>query len=223
MSLIEEIERARAAIVARSPVRPKVALVLGSGLGSLADTLEAANVIPYHEIPGFAESTVPGHRGELALGYFDGQPVAVQRGRFHFYEGYSMQQVTFPVRVFRALGCDVLIVTNAAGGLRADWSVGDLMRITDHIFLPGMAGNHPLRGLNEDQLGPRFPAMLNAYDAQLGALAHTVAAAHGTLLRDGVYVMLSGPTFETGAEIRMCQAIGADAVGEVVPLAGRDV
>ncbi|HMP39857.1 MAG TPA: purine-nucleoside phosphorylase, partial [Roseiflexaceae bacterium] len=126
MSLIEEIERARAAIVARSPVRPKVALVLGSGLGSLADTLEAANVIPYHEIPGFAESTVPGHRGELALGYFDGQPVAVQRGRFHFYEGYSMQQVTFPVRVFRALGCDVLIVTNAAGGLRADWSVGDL-------------------------------------------------------------------------------------------------
>jgi purine-nucleoside phosphorylase len=212
-SLYDAIERARDVIFARTAVRPKVAMILGSGLSSLADTLESADVIPYHDIPGFAESTVPGHRGEMALGYFDGVPVVVLRGRFHFYEGYTMQQVTFPVRVFHAIGCEVLIVTNAAGGLRSDWAVGDMMRIVDHIFLPGMAGHHPLRGPNDERLGPRFPAMLTAYDVELGRLAHEVAAAQGTTLRAGVYVMLSGPTFETASEIRMCRALGADAVG----------
>jgi purine-nucleoside phosphorylase len=210
--LYTAIETARAAIAARGGVQPKVALILGSGLGSLADELADAVVVPYGEIPGFPVSTVHGHRGELAIGMLAGQPVAVMRGRFHFYEGYSMQQVTFPVRVLKALGCETLIVTNAAGGLRREWSVGDIMRITDHIFLPGMAGNHSLRGPNDERLGVRFPAMLDAYNAELGQIAHEVAAAQGTTLRDGVYFMLSGPTFETGAELRMCSAF-ADAVG----------
>lgn len=210
--LYTAIETARAVIAARGGIQPKVALILGSGLGSLADELTDAIVVPYAEIPGFPVSTVHGHRGELAIGTLAGQPVAVMRGRFHFYEGYSMQQVTFPVRVLKALGCETLIVTNAAGGLRREWSVGDIMRITDHIFLPGMAGNHSLRGPNDERLGTRFPPMLDAYSAELGEIAHAVAAAQGTTLRDGVYFMLSGPTFETGAELRMCSAF-ADAVG----------
>jgi purine-nucleoside phosphorylase len=210
--LFEQIELARAAIVARGGVTPKVGLILGSGLGALADELEDAVVVPYTEIPGFPRSTVHGHRGELALGMLAGQPVVVMRGRFHFYEGYSMQQVTFPIRVLQALGCEILMVTNAAGGLRGDWRVGDLMQIQDHIFLPGMAGHHPLRGPNDERLGTRFPAMLDAYDRELAALAHAVAAEQGTTLRSGVYMMLSGPTFESGAEIRFCSTF-ADAVG----------
>jgi purine-nucleoside phosphorylase len=210
--LFSSIEAARAMIAGRITIQPKVALVLGSGLGALADELEDAVVIPYHEIPGFPISTVHGHRSELAVGTLAGQAVAVMRGRFHYYEGYSMQQVTFPIRVLQALGCEVLIVTNAAGGLRGDWDVGQIMRITDHIYLPGMAGNHALRGPNDERLGTRFPAMQNAYDTVLGALAHRVAADLGFTLRDGVYMMLSGPTFETSAEIRFCAAF-ADAVG----------
>ncbi|GAB4168705.1 MAG: purine-nucleoside phosphorylase [Roseiflexaceae bacterium] len=210
--LFEQIELARAAIAARGGVTPKVGLILGSGLGALADELEDAVVVPYAEIPGFPRSTVHGHRGELALGMLAGQPVAVMRGRFHFYEGYSMQQVTFPIRVLQALGCEILMVTNAAGGLRSDWRVGDLMQIQDHIFLPGMAGHHPLRGPNDERLGTRFPAMLDAYDRELATLAQEVAAEQGTTLRSGVYMMLSGPTFESGAEIRMCRFF-ADAVG----------
>jgi purine-nucleoside phosphorylase len=202
--LYTQIETARALVAARVALRPRVALVLGSGLGSLADELADAVVVPYGDIPGFPISTVHGHRGELAVGMLAGQPVAVMRGRFHYYEGYSMQQVTFPIRVLQALGCELLIVTNAAGGLRGNWGVGDIMCITDHIYLPGMAGNHALRGPNDDRLGPRFPAMLNAYDAELSQIAHAVADAQGTIL--------SGPTFETGAEIRMCAAF-ADAVG----------
>jgi purine-nucleoside phosphorylase len=210
--LFEQIELARAAIAARGGVTPKVGLILGSGLGALADELEDAVVVPYAEIPGFPRSTVHGHRGELALGMLAGQPVVVMRGRFHFYEGYSMQQVTFPIRVLQALGCEILMVTNAAGGLRSDWRVGDLMQIEDHIFLPGMAGHHPLRGPNDERLGTRFPAMLDAYDRELATLAQDVAAEQGTTLRSGVYMMLSGPTFESGAEIRMCSSF-ADAVG----------
>jgi purine-nucleoside phosphorylase len=197
------IEQARAAVAARAGVAPRVGVILGSGLGALADELGEATSV----------STVVGHRGELGVGTLGGQPVAVMRGRFHFYEGYSMQQVTFPVRVMRALGCDTLLVTNAAGGLRPEWQVGDLMRITDQIFLPGMAGHHPLRGPNDDRLGPRFPAMVGAYDAELGALAQDVAREQGTTLRDGVYLMLSGPTFESSAELRMARVLGADAVG----------
>ena len=211
--LFTQIEQARAAIGTRARVAPRFGLILGSGLGSLADELEDGVVVPYAEIPGFPRSTVHGHRGELALGRLAGQPVAVMRGRFHFYEGYSMQQVTFPVRVLRALGCTTLIVTNAAGGLRPEWAVGDLMLIADQIFLPGMAGHHPLRGENDERLGLRFPAMVGAFDAELRAIARATAAEQATTLREGVYLMLSGPTFESGAELTMCRILGADVVG----------
>lgn len=211
--MYELIQQAQALIAARIKVTPRVGLILGSGLGSLADDLDQAVVVPYAHIPGFHEPQVPGHRGELAVGVMSSQPVAVLRGRFHFYEGFSMQEVTFPVRVLRALGCDTLIVTNAAGGLRADWAVGDIMRIADQIFLPGMVGQHPLRGPNDDRLGPRFPAMVGAFDNELVPIAREVAAAQGTTLREGVYCMLSGPHFESAAELRMLQGWGADAVG----------
>lgn len=211
--ILTHIEQARAAIVDRTTLVPRIGLILGSGLGALADDMTDATVIPYTDIPHFPASTVVGHRGELAIGMLANQPVAVLRGRFHFYEGYSMQQVTFPVRVFRALGCDTLFVTNAAGGLHADWNVGDLMLITDQIFLPGIVGHHPLRGPNNDKLGPRFPAMVDAFDGELRKLAQTKAAEVGVTLRQGVYTMLTGPTFESSAELRMLRAWGSDAVG----------
>lgn len=207
------IEQARSAIVGRMGLAPRVGLILGSGLGALADELEQAVVVPYGAIPGFHEPRVPGHRGELAVGLLAGAPVAVLRGRFHFYEGYSMQEVTFPVRVLRALGCDTLLVTNAAGGLRAEWTVGDIMRISDQIFLPGLAGHHPLAGPNDDRLGLRFPPMVGAFDNELVGVTRAVAVEQGTTLREGVYCMVSGPAFESAAELRMLRAIGADAVG----------
>lgn len=211
--MYEQIEAARAVIAARTPLPPRVGLILGSGLGSLADDLEQSTVISYADIPGFFAPTIPGHRGELALGRLGGQPLAVLRGRFHFYEGYTMQQVTFPVRVLRALGCTALIVTNAAGGLRPDWRVGDIMRLADQIFLPGMVGYHPLRGEHDERFGPRFPAMVGAFDNELARLAHYVAADQGLTLREGTYVMLSGPHFESAAELRMLRFMGGDAVG----------
>jgi purine-nucleoside phosphorylase len=211
--LYTKIGQARSAITAHGGPLPRVGLILGSGLGGLADELTDAVVVPYADIPGFPRSTVVGHRGELAIGRLAAQPVAVLRGRFHFYEGYTMQQVTFPVRVLHALGCDTLIVTNAAGGLRPDWAVGDLMRLTDQIFLPGVAGHHPLRGENDDRLGPRFPPMVGAFDAELARLAHEVADEQGTTLRSGIYAMVAGPSFESGAELRMLRIWGADTVG----------
>jgi purine-nucleoside phosphorylase len=188
-------------------------MILGSGLDALADDLSDAAAIPYRDIPGFVAPSTPGHRGELVFGRLETQPVAMLRGRLHFYEGYNMQQITFPVRVLHALGCATLIVTNAAGGLHADWRPGDMMCITDQIFLPGMAGHHPLRGPNDERLGLRFPAMVNAFDADLRALAATTAAAQGLTLRQGVYAMVSGPSFESSAELRALRAWGADAVG----------
>lgn len=210
--LFTQIETARAFIAERASIAPRVGLILGSGLGGLADELEDATIVPYGDIPGFPVSTVHGHRGELAIGRLSGQPVLVLRGRFHFYEGYSMQQVTFPVRVMRALGCDTLIVTNAAGGLRADWAVGDMMQIADQIFLPGMAGHQPLVGPNDDRLGLRFPPMVDAFDKELAAIAHAVAAEQGSTLRSGTYFMVSGPAFESAGELRLCRAF-ADVVG----------
>lgn len=210
---VSDIQTAVAAIRMRTTMTPRVGIILGSGLGALADELAQSTVIRYADIPGFPQSTVHGHRGELAIGLMSGTPVVVMRGRFHFYEGYDMHQVTFPVRVMQALGCEVLIATNAAGGLRKEWPVGQLVCLTDHIFLPGMAGHHPLRGPNDERLGVRFPAMLDAYDRELRTLAHAVAQTQGTSLQDGVYIMLAGPTFETGAELRMCQIVGADLVG----------
>lgn len=211
--LYDRIQQATATILRQTELRPRVALILGSGLGKLADDISAAATVSYGTIPHFPRSTVEGHRGELVLGTLNGCPVAVMRGRFHFYEGYDLQQTTFPVRVLRALGADTLIVTNAAGGLRADWQVGDLMRIADHVNFPGMAGHHPLRGPNDPRLGLRFPALTDAYDSELGRLAHEVAAEIGIALHDGVYGMLAGPSFETPAELRMLQRLGIDAVG----------
>lgn len=211
--LYEQIEFARTHIVTQSSLVPRVGLILGSGLGSLAEQIDQPTIIPYSDIPGFQRPAVVGHHGELVLGLSASLPVAVLRGRFHFYEGHSMQQITFPVRVLRALGCEMLFVTNAAGGLIPAWQVGDIMAITDHLFLPGMAGHHPLRGPNDDRLGPRFPAMLHAYDPLLIELALTTAQTQNLTLRQGIYAMLSGPAFETGAELRMLQILGASAVG----------
>lgn len=209
----ELVEQARAAIAPQITVTPRVGLILGSGLGALADELEQAVAIPYGAIPGFHEPRVQGHRGELAVGTLAGVPVAVLRGRFHFYEGYSMQEVTFPVRVLRALGCDTLIVTNAAGGLHPEWAVGDIMRISDQIFMPGLAGHHPLIGPNDERFGVRFLPMVGAFENELVGMARAVATEQGITLREGVYCMIAGPSFESAAELRMLRGLGADAVG----------
>lgn len=209
----ELLVQAHDVVAPQLPFAPHVGLILGSGLGALADELTEAVVIPYSEIPGFHMPRVVGHRGELAVGRLSGVPVAVLRGRFHFYEGYSMQAVTFPVRLLHALGCTTLLVTNAAGGLRPEWQVGDIMRISDQIFLPGMTGQHPLVGPNDDRLGPRFPAMVGAFENDLVGIARQCAADLGITLREGVYCMLSGPSFESAAELRMLRIWGADAVG----------
>ncbi len=211
--LYDRIKDAARAIRGQTDLKPAVALILGSGLGALADDIADAATISYVDIPSFPPSTVEGHRGELVLGTLSGCSVAVMRGRFHYYEGYTLDQTTFPLRVLRELGAQTLIVTNAAGGLRSDWRVGDLMRIADHINFPGMAGQHPLRGPNDSRLGVRFPAMTDAYDAGLGRLAHQIAADVGIAMHDGVYAMLAGPSFETPAELRMLQLLGIDAVG----------
>lgn len=208
-----EIEEARRAIAVHTRLQPQIGLILGSGLGHLADDVAEAVVVPYERIPHFPRSTVPGHRGELVLGHLGEQRVLVMRGRFHFYEGYSSDQITFPIRVMHALGIRTLIVTNAAGGLRSDWNVGDLMVITDHINLLGMTGHNPLRGPNDERMGVRFPAMTHAYDAGLGNQLRALAPQTGIILRDGVYAQVAGPSFETRAELRLLQILGADAVG----------
>jgi len=192
---------------------PHVALILGSGLGAFGDAIADAVAITYAEIPGFARSTVPGHAGRLLLGTVCGCPVAVMQGRFHFYEGYDLKQVVFPVRVLWALGARTLIVTNAAGGLNPHFHVGDLMLLRDHINLPGLAGHHPLFGPNDDRLGPRFPAIADAYDVELRQRALALAARQGIRMHEGIYVMVAGPSFETAAELAMLRQWGADAVG----------
>jgi purine-nucleoside phosphorylase len=207
------IDRAAAAIRARCKDEFRVLLVLGSGLGGLADVVEASARIPYGDIPGFPASTVPGHSGALLIGKLYGAPVAIMQGRSHFYEGYEMWQITLPVRVARALGADTLIVSNAAGGINRSFSVGDVMLIDDHINLLGMAGHNPLIGRNVDALGPRFPSMTVAYDPALRDCALRVAAGAGVSLKRGVYLGLAGPMFETPAELRFLRGIGADAVG----------
>ncbi|MDI3257300.1 MAG: purine-nucleoside phosphorylase [Kyrpidia sp.] len=190
--------------------RPRVALILGSGLGELAETFEDIRAVPYEEIPEFPVSTVIGHAGRLVFGRLSGVPVVAMQGRFHLYEGYTAEQVAFPVRVFRLLGADVLIVTNASGGVHRGFQPGDLMLIRDHLNL---TGKNPLVGPNDEELGPRFPDMSAAYDRELLALARRVGRDLGIPLREGVYAGLLGPTFETPAEIRMLRILGADAVG----------
>jgi purine-nucleoside phosphorylase len=208
--LMAQMEAAREAIARRGAAQPTVGLILGSGLGDLADQIEAAVRIPYEEIPHFPVSTVPGHAGRLVIGQLCGQTVAAMQGRVHFYEGYSMAQVTFPTRVLKALGCETLIVTCASGGLNPDFAAGDLMLITDHI---NMMGQDPLRGPNDERLGPRFPALVGAYTPELLELAERVAAAEGFSLRKGVYSPISGPSYNTSSELRMLRQLGSDAVG----------
>lgn len=197
---------AAAAIQAKVKVKPIVAIVLGSGLGALADQVGEAVRIPYGEIPGWKRSTVAGHAGRLVVGVLSGKPVAVMQGRVHYYEGYDIADVAFPIRVFKAWGIDTLIVTNACGGLNPAFEAGDLMVISDHINF--MHAN-PLHGPNDDSLGPRFPDMVGTYTEELRALAHQV----DPHLREGIYVGVAGPNFETPAELRMLRGFGADAVG----------
>jgi purine-nucleoside phosphorylase len=193
--------------------RPEVGIILGSGLASVASQIEPRTVIPYSRLPYWPQATVEGHHGELIIGHWSGHVVACLSGRGHYYEGYSLVELGLPVRVLKALGVMRLIVTNAAGGLDPGYHAGDLMLITDHINLVGMAGLSPLRGRNELGLGPRFPDMSEAYDRKLANLARSVAREKNIVLREGIYIMLGGPAFETPADIRFLRLIGADAVG----------
>ena len=206
----EAIERAAAAVRARFPRTPDVSSILGTGLGGLGKQIAAETTIEYHDIPGFPLSTVESHAGRLICGTLGGKTVIAMQGRFHRYEGYSLQQVTFPVRVLRALGASTLVVSNACGGMHPLWSAGDLMLIADHINL---LGDNPLIGRNDDRLGPRFPDMSDPYDGGLRELARAEARRLGLTLREGVYVAVTGPCLETRAEYRFLRGIGADVVG----------
>jgi purine-nucleoside phosphorylase len=207
---LEAVEDAAAVVRARFAERPDVAIILGTGLGRLGSEIDTAVAIDYADIPGFPPSTVESHAGRLLCGELGGKRVVAMQGRFHRYEGYSLAQVTFPVRVLRAVGARTLIVTNVSGGMHPLWAPGDLMLIADHINL---LGDNPLIGPNDDRLGTRFPDMSEPYDARLRELAREVAAVQRTVLREGVYVAVSGPNLETRAEYRMLRALGADVVG----------
>lgn len=210
---IQQIDQAADAIREKSGQLSRIGIILGSGLGPLADGVERGVAIPYREIPGWPVSTVEGHQGQLVIGQLEGKPVLVMQGRVHYYEGYSMAQVGFPVRVMQRLGVEMLFVTNAAGAVNPDFEPGDIMLITDHLNLLGMAGHSPLRGPNLDEIGPRFPDMGQAYDRQLGELARRVAQEERIPLQEGVYICLAGPSFETPADLRFLRSIGVDAVG----------
>jgi purine-nucleoside phosphorylase len=205
-----QLEAATAVMASRIRQTPRLAIVLGSGLGLLADEVEDAVSIPYGEIPHFPISTAPGHAGRMIVGAFQGLPVAMMAGRVHLYECYSAAQVVFPVRLLRQLGVETLIVTNAAGGVNSRFSSGALMLITDHINL---TGHNPLVGPNDDRFGARFPDMTEAYSLELRTLAERAAAKTGVPLEEGIYLGLLGPTYETPAEVRMVRMLGGDAVG----------
>lgn len=210
---LQDIAAAAEAIQARIRLQPKVGMILGSGLGALADEVRDPVVIPSAEIPGWPPSTVEGHAGRLVFGHLEGQPVFLLQGRAHYYEGHTMASIGLPIRVMQRLGADMLVVTNAAGAVNPDFLPGDLMLITDHVNLIGMAGVSPLRGPNLDSIGPRFPDMSQAYDRGLIELARQTAARQGLSLREGVYICLAGPVFETPADLRFLRGIGVDAVG----------
>ncbi len=210
---LQQYDAAASFIQSRTGTRPRVALILGSGLGELAEAVEGPDTIPSTAIPLWPVSTVQGHTGRLVIGQLEGQPVLVLQGRVHYYEGYSMAQVTFPIRVMQRLGIETLVVTNAAGAINPAYTPGDLMLITDHIALVGMTGLNPLVGPNQEAFGPRFPDMSQAYDRALLALARQAAVEMSLPCHEGVYVGLSGPSFETPADLRFLRAIGADAVG----------
>jgi purine-nucleoside phosphorylase len=208
-SLLARLDEAATLVRSRTPLRPAVGVVLGSGLGAFADALEEAAVLPFGEIPHFPASTVDGHRGALVVGLCRGVPVAVMKGRVHFYEGYRLDEVVFPVRVLGRLGVRALLLTNAAGAINPAFAPGDLMVIEDHVNLLG----NPLLGRNEDALGPRFPDMSEAYDRRLRDALEAAGRAAGARVHRGVYVAMTGPSYETPAEIRMARVLGADAVG----------
>ena len=210
---LEQFQETVDAVRGRTEHRPTVGMILGTGLGSFADEVQAADRLSYSELPHWPESTVEGHAGRLVIGELDGHTVLVMQGRSHYYEGYTMAQIGLPVRVMQLLGVQTLLITNAAGGVNPGFNPGDLMLITDHVNLLGMGGLNPLRGANIDSLGPRFPDMMDSYDPELRALAVQVAEGAGIGLQQGVYVSLAGPNFETPADLRFLQAIGADAVG----------
>lgn len=208
--LYERAENAARIIRARAPLEAQIAIVLGSGLGGFADEFEDSVALPYREIPGFVSSTAQGHVGSLVIGKVSGVPVMAMQGRVHYYEGYSLEQVTFPIRTFKLLGVKTLILTNAAGGIDVQLSQGALMVISDHLNLMGV---NPLRGPNDERFGPRFPDMSEVYARDLQELASEEAKALGITTRRGVYGALAGPSYETPAEIHMLRGFGADAVG----------
>ncbi len=210
---VELIDRMAQSIRSKITSRSRIGLILGTGLGGMAGAIQNAVVIPYHEIPDWPVSTVMGHTGQLVIGDLEGQQILAMQGRVHYYEGYSMQQVTLPIRVMQRLGMEILVVTNAAGAIDPDFVPGDLMLITDNLNLAGMSGLNPLIGPNLDEFGPRFPDMSQAYDRQLCALARKVSVESNIVLREGVYAGLSGPSFESPADLRFLRIAGADAVG----------
>ncbi len=210
LELAAQIDEAINFIRTKYETTPRVGLILGTGLGGLAEQIETDVTISYDEIPYFPRSTVESHKGQLVCGTLSGQPIVAMEGRFHYYEGYSMQQVTFPVRVMRALGAEILVVTNAAGGMNPQFDLADIVLIEDHINL---MPDNPLRGVNDDNLGPRFPDMCAPYDAALLNIAQSAALELGLPAHKGVFVSVSGPNLETRAEYRMLRAMGADVVG----------
>ncbi len=210
---MQEIDAAAACVRGRISIQPQIALILGSGLGPLADEVESPAIIPTNEIPNWPVSTVQGHKGRLVIGRLMGKPILVLQGRAHYYEGYSMSRIGLPVRVMQRLGVRTVVLTNAAGGINPEFFAGDLMLITDHLSLLPMTGLNPLRGPNLDEFGPRFPDMSEVYDKELLALAQQVSDEQNLNVRRGVYAGLSGPSFETPADCRFLRQAGADAVG----------
>jgi purine-nucleoside phosphorylase len=209
-ALFDRVEAASAVVRKRAAPAPQVGIILGTGLGGLAEEIAVEASIPYEQIPGFPLSTVESHAGRLLLGRLGNRPVVAMQGRFHRYEGYGLAEVTFPVRVMRALGAQTLVVSNACGGMNPLWSPGDLVLLSDHINL---LGDNPLVGSNDERLGPRFPDMSEPYDAALRGLARAAALELGIVLREGVYVAVPGPNLETRSEYRMLRMMGADVVG----------
>ena len=208
--VVRSVRTASEAVRARTDIEPQIAIILGTGLGALAEEIDADMIIPYEEVPGFPIPTVESHSGRLIMGWLEGRAVVAMQGRFHRYEGYTLRQVTFPVRVMHGLGAGTLIVSNVGGGMNPLWNLGDLMLIADHINL---VGDNPLIGENLDELGPRFPDMSNPYDGALQELAVEVALQQRIPLRRGVYVAVTGPSLETRAEYRFLRLIGGDVVG----------
>jgi purine-nucleoside phosphorylase len=210
---ISQFDETATVVRGRTGRAPRVAVILGSGLNAIAAAIHDPDIIPFADLPHFPASTVVGHAGRLLIGELHNRPVMVMQGRVHFYEGYTMAQVTFPVRVMQRIGIETLIVTNAAGGVNPEFQAGDVMLITDHLNLLGMMGSNPLMGPNYDEIGPRFPDMSQAYDRELAELTRQAAGKAGIGLREGVYAGLSGPSFEGPADLRFLRLAGADAVG----------